>query len=53
MEDWQNSFLNIFALLRQKQLCLGNIEARYPLAEIAKAVQAAERPGRQGKLLLT
>ncbi|WP_232317058.1 zinc-dependent alcohol dehydrogenase family protein [Paenibacillus sp. D9] len=53
VEDWQNSFLNIFALLRQKQLCLGNIEARYPLAKIAKAVQAAERPGRQGKLLLT
>ncbi|WP_327205366.1 zinc-dependent alcohol dehydrogenase family protein [Paenibacillus sp. RU4T] len=53
VEEWQHSFLQIFALLRQKQLVLGNIEARYPLAEIAKAVQAAERSGRQGKLLLT
>ncbi|MBT2293363.1 zinc-dependent alcohol dehydrogenase family protein [Paenibacillus albidus] len=51
--DWQNSFLQIFALLRQKQLYLGNIEARYNLNEITKAVKIAERLGRQGKLLLT
>ncbi|NOU86356.1 zinc-binding dehydrogenase [Paenibacillus sp. LMG 31460] len=53
VHDWQNSFLQIFALLRQKQLYLGNVEARYNLNEITKAVQIAERLGRQGKLLLT
>jgi NADPH:quinone reductase-like Zn-dependent oxidoreductase len=53
VDDWQNSFLQIFALLRQKQLILGKAEARYNLIEITKAVQIAELSGRQGKVLLT
>lgn len=52
VETWQRTFQQMIGLVEQKRFKLREIEQSFELREVIQAVQAAEHPGRRGKILL-